>query len=97
MLYLLFDLMIRILYIVGTILLIPFIAMQLTNEVNWSLFDFIIMGAMLTITGLLGEIIFKKVKKYKHRVTLYVVVAIIFLLIWAELAVGIFGTPFAGS
>nr|MCS5551165.1 hypothetical protein [Gammaproteobacteria bacterium] len=71
--------------------------MQLTNEVNWSLFDFIIMGAMLTITGLLGEIIFKKVKKYKHRVTLYVVVAIIFLLIWAELAVGIFGTPFAGS
>jgi hypothetical protein len=89
--------MIRILYIVGTILLIPLIAMQLTNEVNWSLFDFIIMGAMLTITGLLGEIIFKKVKKYKHRVTLYVVVAIIFLLIWAELAVGIFGTPFAGS
>ena len=89
--------MIKILYIVGTILLIPFIAMQLTNEVNWSLFDFIIMGAMLTITGLLGEIIFKKVKKYKHRVILYVVVAITFLLIWAELAVGIFGTPFAGS
>ena len=89
--------MIRILYIVGTILLIPLIAMQLTNEVNWSLFDFIIMGAMLTITGLLGEIIFKKVKKNKHRVALYVVVAIIFLLIWAELAVGIFGTPFAGS
>jgi hypothetical protein len=45
----------------------------------------------------LGEIIFKKVKKYKHTVALYVVVAIIFLLIWAELAVGIFGTPFAGS
>ena len=89
--------MIRILYIVGTILLIPLIAMQLTNEVNWSLFDFIIMGAMLTITCLLGKIIFKKVKKYKHRVAPYVVVAIIFLLIWAELAVGIFGTPFAGS
>ena len=89
--------MIRILYIVGTILLIPLIAMQLTNEVNWSLFDFIIMGAMLTITGLLGEIIFKKVKIVKYRVALYVVVAIIFLLTWAELAVGIFGTPFAGS
>ena len=89
--------MIRILHIVGTILLIPLIAMQLTNEVNWSVFDFIIMGAMLTITGLLGEVIFKKVKKYKHRVDLYLVVAIIFLLIWAELAVGIFGTPFAGS
>jgi len=79
------------------LLIIPLIAMQLTDEVEWSLFDFIIMGTLLLITGLMGEIIFKKVKKYKHRVILYVVVAITFLLIWAELAVGIFGTPFAGS
>jgi len=71
--------------------------MQLTDEVEWSLFDFIIMGTLLLITGLMGEIIFKKVKKYKHRVILYIVVIIIFFLIWAELSVGIFGTPFAGS
>ena len=82
---------------VGLLLIIPLIAMQLTDEVEWSLFDFIIMGTLLLITGLMGEIIFKKVKKYKHRVILYVVVAITFLLIWAELAVGIFGTPFAGN
>ena len=82
---------------VGLLLIIPLIAMQLTDEVEWSLIDFIIMGTLLLITGLMGEIIFKKVKKYKHRVILYVVVAIIFFLIWAELAVGIFGTPFAGS
>ena len=82
---------------VGLLLIIPLIAMQLTDEVEWSLFDFIIMGTLLLITGLMGEIIFKKVKKYKHRVILYVVVSIIFFLIWAELAVGIFGTPFAGS
>ena len=82
---------------VGLLLIIPLIAMQLTDEVEWSLFDFIIMGTLLLITGLMGEIIFKKVKKYKYRVILYVVVAITFLLIWAELAVGIFGTPFAGS
>ena len=88
---------IKILQMVGLLLIIPLIAMQLTDEVEWSLFDFIIMGTLLLITGLMGEIIFKKVKKYKHRVALYVVVAIIFLLIWAELAVGIFGTPFAGS
>ena len=82
---------------VGLLLIIPLIAMQLTDEVEWSLFDFIIMGTLLLITGLMGEIIFKKVKKYKNRVILYVVVAITFLLIWAELAVGIFGTPFAGN
>ena len=88
---------IKILQMVGLLLIIPLIAMQLTDEVEWSLFDFIIMGTLLLITGLMGEIIFKKVKKYKHRVILYVVVAITFLLLWAELAVGILGTPFAGS
>ena len=88
---------IKILQMVGLLLIIPLIAMQLTDEVEWSLFDFIIMGTLLLITGLMGEIIFKKVKKYKHRVILYVIVSITFLLIWAELAVGIFGTPFAGS
>tara|TARA_B100000929_G_C15403047_1_gene385237 strand:- start:35 stop:286 length:252 start_codon:yes stop_codon:yes gene_type:complete len=82
---------------VGLLLIIPLIAIQLTDEVEWSLFDFIIMGTLLLITGLMGEIISKKVKKYKHRVILYIVVIIIFFLIWAELSVGIFGTPFAGS
>ena len=82
---------------VGLLLIIPLIAMQLTDEVEWSLFDFIIMGTLLLITGLMGEIISKKVKKYRHRVILYIVVIIIFFLIWAELSVGIFGTPFAGS
>ena len=88
---------IKILQMVGLLLIIPLIAMQLTDEVEWSLFDFIIMGTLLLITGLMGEIIFKKVKRYKHRVILYIVVIIIFFLIWAELSVGIFGTPFAGS
>ena len=88
---------IKILQMVGLLLIIPLIAMQLTDEVEWSLFDFIIMGTLLLITGLMGEIISKKVKKYKHRVILYIVVIIIFFLIWAELSVGIFGTPFSGS
>ena len=51
--------------------MIPLIAMQLTDEVKWSLLDFIIMGAMLSITGLFGEVILKKVKKSKHRFTNY--------------------------
>jgi len=89
--------MIRILYIVGLLLLIPLIAMQLTNEVNWSFFDFIIMGGMLTITSLLIGIILKKVKNSKNRLILIVTIVMIFFLIWAELAVGLFGTPFAGD
>ena len=97
MLYLLFNIMIKILPIVGLLLLIPFIAMQLTNEVNWSFFDFNIMGALLTITGLLIGIVLKKVKYYKYRDVFIVIIVMLFFLIWAELAVGLFGTRFAGD
>ena len=88
---------IRIFYIVGLLLLIPLIAMQLTNEVNWSFFDFIIMGGMLTITGLLIGRILKQFKPSKNRILLIAIIIVIFLLIWAELGVGIFGTRFAGD
>ena len=97
MLYFLLNIMIRILQIVGLLLLIPMIAMQLTDEVNWSFFDFIIMGIMLSFTGLALGIIIKKVKYHKYRNIFIAIIIIIFLLIWAELGVGLFGTPFAGN
>ena len=89
--------MIKILPIVGIILLIPMIAMQFTDEVNWSFLDFIIMGIMLSITGLALGIIIKKIKDYKYRNIFITIIVMIFLLIWAELGVGLFGTPFAGD
>jgi len=88
---------VRIFYIAGLLLLIPLIAMQFTNEVNWSLFDFIIMGAMLTIAGLLIGITLTKFKASKNRILLIAIIIAIFFLIWAELGVGIFGTRFAGN
>ena len=97
MVYFLFNMMIKILPIVGLLLLIPFIAMQLTDEVNWSFFDFIIMGTMLTIAGSLIEITLNKFKTSKYRIVFTGIIVIIFLLIWAELGVGIFGTRFAGD
>ena len=90
----------RLLYlplIVLSILLIPFIAMQFTEEVNWGLGDFVIMGVLLFATGMVGDFIWRKVKHSEKRIGLLILTIIIFLLIWAELAVGIFGTPFAGS
>ena len=97
MLYFLLNIMIRIFPIVGLLLLIPMIAMQLTDEVNWSFFDFIIMGIMLSITGLALGIIIKKIKYHKYRNIFIAIIIMIFVLIWAELGVGLFGTPFAGS
>lgn len=86
-----------ILSIVGALLLIPFIAMQFTNEVDWGIQDFTIMGVLLLSTGLLCELIMRKVKRTEHRIIICAGILFLFFLIWAELAVGIFGTPFAGS
>ncbi|HQW91700.1 MAG: hypothetical protein IPH68_02290 [Chitinophagaceae bacterium] len=79
------------------LLLIPFIAMQFTAEVNWSLSDFVIAGTLLFGTGLLCEFVLRTFKKTGQRIAICAVVLVVLFIIWAELAVGIFGTPFAGS
>jgi len=79
------------------LLLIPLIAMQFTSEVDWKLPDFVIMGILLLGTGLLCEFVMRKVKWIENRVLIIGAILVVLFLIWAELAVGIFGTPFAGS
>ena len=86
-----------ILLTVASILLVPFIAMQFTNEVKWSLFDFMVAGTLLLGTGLMCELVMRKVNKIGNRIAICAVLLIALLLLWAELAVGIFGTPLAGS
>lgn len=86
-----------ILLSVPVLLLIPLIAMQFTKEVNWTLSDFVVMGALLAGTGLIVEFILRKVRNKNHRLMLCGVLLLLFFLTWAELAVGIFGTPFGGS
>jgi Kef-type K+ transport system membrane component KefB len=79
------------------LLLIPLIGMTITDEINWSPFDFIIMGSLLILLSIGINFMISRVKNLKNRVLYIGVVVIIFMLIWAELAVGLFGTPFAGS
>ena len=86
-----------ILSIVVTVLLIPFIAMQFTNTVNWQLNDFALMGGLLLAAGLLIELVFRKVQLTKNKLIICSLILLALLLVYAELAVGIFGTPFAGS
>ena len=86
-----------ILLFTGFVLLIPLVAMQFTDEVNWSLLDFAIAAVLLFGTGLLVLFIFNKVRNSVTRIVLLVVVLLFLLLTWMELAVGLFGTPFSGS
>lgn len=89
--------LIGIVITVTVLLLIPLIAMQFTNEVNWDVFDFIVAGTLLLGTGLLCEFVLRNVNKPASRIALCAVILLVLALIWIELAVGIFGTPFAGS
>lgn len=86
-----------ILPIVATLLLIPLIAMQFTTEVNWDLMDFIVAAILLLAVGFTIDYAIRKTAKNNYRFVILTAIIILFILIWAELAVGIFGTPFAGS
>ncbi len=81
----------------AAILAIPLIAMQFTNEVKWEFFDFLIMGVLLFATAFCINFILNKIPERGKRFFFIAISLIVLLLIWAELAVGIFGTPFAGS
>lgn len=88
----------RVAFGVALILLVPFLLMQFGVELydpgsgsgtlNWSAFDFIVMGALLFVAGLLLDFLIRKAGKY--RVPGIIIVAVLFFWLWAELAVGVF-------
>ena len=88
---------IRIALVALAVLLVPLVAMQFTTEVNWSVADFVVMGTLLFAVGLALELVTQKITNQSHRTIAKIIIVLLFLLIWAELAVGVFGTPWAGS
>ena len=86
-----------ILIAVIVLLLIPFISMQFTDEVNWGPLDFVVAGVLLLAAGLVFDLVIRKVKNANYRIAIIIAVLIALLLIWAELAVCVFGTPFSGN
>lgn len=89
--------LIGIVVAVGLLLLIPFMAMKFTGEVNWSPVDFITAGVLLLGTGLAIELVLRNVKKLRYRLAICAAILLGLFIVWAELAVGLIGTPFAGS
>lgn len=77
--------------------MIPLIAMQFTSEVVWTFSDFVIAAVLLLSTGLVIELVLRKAIPVKQKLIYCAVILFTLFLVWAELAVGIFGTPFAGS
>jgi hypothetical protein len=82
---------IRIALVTACILLLPLIAMQFTEKVNWDLFDFVFMGVLLFGTGLAYELVARKNGKTPYRAAVGVALAAAFILVWVNAAVGIIG------
>jgi hypothetical protein len=74
------------------LLLLPAVAMQFTDEVNWDETDFAVFGTMLAIAAGTYELAARMTRNSAYRAATGVALAAAFILIWMNLAVGIIGS-----
>lgn len=76
----------------ASLLLVPLVAMQFTDEVNWDETDFIVMGTMLAAACGTIDLAARMTGSWPYRSAVAIAVGASFLLVWMNLAVGIIGT-----
>ena len=74
------------------LLLLPWVAMQFTHEVDWDGTDFIVAGAMLLAACGAYELATRMSGNTTYRAAFGIVIVGAFLLVWVNLAVGIIGS-----
>lgn len=75
----------------GSLLLLPAIAMRLTDEVNWTGFDFAVFAAMLGLAGISLELLLRARSGWAYRLGAIAAVISGFMIVWANGAVGMIG------
>ena len=71
------------------LLCIPLIGNIFVDGFNWGFFDFIIMGSLILLFSSGINLVLLRQKSIQYNFTVIGVLVLIFLIIWAELAVGI--------
>ena len=79
------------------LLALPAVAMLFTREVNWGLEDFAVGGVLLLGTAFVLDRVLGSGLNRRAMLLTAGAVLLALLLIWAELAVGLVGSPLAGS
>lgn len=74
------------------LLLLPLVAMQFSNEVNWTVGDFLFAGLLIGIVGVTFELTVRVTRNWAHRAAVVSALAAGFLTIWANGAVGMIGS-----
>lgn len=81
---------VRVVLGTAVLLLVPLVAMQFSDDVDWKLNDFVVAGVLLMAAGFVLELIISKIRGKNHRIIAVSVLVLAFLYLWAELAVGVF-------
>lgn len=81
--------MIRIAFVTAALLLVPLAAMQFTSEVNWTLGDFVVAGALLVGAGISYELVARNRSSRASRAAIGIAVMAVLLLVWVIIAVGL--------
>ncbi|MFN4950789.1 MAG: hypothetical protein ACK5F0_04150 [Flavobacteriales bacterium] len=87
-----------ILFIVLVLLLIPFLE-QLDGKAtfNWGFFDFLMAFLLFSSLGLGLELVIHKIQNRRRKILLIFSIIVLFVMLWGELAVGLFNSPIAGD
>lgn len=76
--------------VIAALVALPAIAMQFTPEVNWGPEDFIAAAVLLGGAGLSLEVTARVLVEPGKRLLAALIIGAVLLLVWTELAVGIF-------
>ena len=74
------------------LLLTPLVAMQFTDEVDWTVSDFVFAAVLLLSVGIPLELIVRRTSDITYRAAFGVALLTAFLLVWVNGAVGIIGS-----
>ncbi|WGM31897.1 hypothetical protein [Brevundimonas sp. NIBR11] len=75
----------------AALLCVPLVAMRFTDEVDWSPFDFLIVGGLFAVVGGCAELALRLSRNWTYRVGFAVAVVTGFLTLWVNMAVGMIG------
>ncbi len=79
------------------LVLLPLIAMQFTDEVNWSPVDFLVFGLLVFSIGFALEIFISKSGNTLYRAAAGLSLCGVFFLVWLSLGVGVIGSECASA
>lgn len=75
---------------IAGLLLLPWVAMQFTDEMRWDAFDFAAAAVLLVGGGLAFEVAVRVTRRTSYRAAAGAALLFAVLLLWADGAVGVF-------